>query len=572
MSLFDSSTKNRLIFYNIIYGVFNEITHRAITKIFYNQNPFENMPVYNFLDPSNIKTYFDSLLYNYALHRRQYLDKISSLNINNKEDKLINELNNIINVQKAYNTVYNFGFYENFCSTLCNWPGEDTDFETIDLMFSPFNKWGQRIKNDAILNFTQISIILAELPMPFETILSLNNEEYKKSMNLIFDLNENLFNDIFYLYNKVGVFGIINSDKNKNFKKTHGSKEIERIFTNYIFFSLLINRYSGYKFSDFYNEQIKKFTEELFKLIKYDKIKFENDQQVFPYKIILHIFKYYNQSITKLLKIIWIKKLYPFVLYSLKKSGFIINDENLNIYGINEETIDFRYFNYYNIKMTNEEILLYLQVLLDFINNEIFKSKSESLYNEELLNRANKYFPKREQYKKYYYRGYLLNYIELQIYLIILSLQKIDLYEIPKDISEKIEIIISNYYENSIYGKKILKEVFSDELETKFMIYSFGEKNKLVENHIKIIKLNIREINVSSKYEHKRIALKEVMKKNLLNRRYLFINNHKEQEIEIWKNDKYRNELINFLFVPLHKETLPQYLSTAQKIYNDYWN
>ena len=108
------------------------------------------------------------------------------------------------------------------------------------------------------------------------------------------------------------------------------------------------------------------------------------------------------------------------------------------------------------------------------------------------------------------------------------------------------------------------------------MIYSFGDKNKLVENHIKIIKLSIREINVTSKYEHKKIALKEVMNKNLLNRRYLFINNHKEKEkekeIEIWKNDKYRNELINFLFVPLHKETLPQYLATAQKIYNDYWS
>ena len=194
MSLFDSSTKNRIIFYNVIYAIFNEITHRAITKIFNNQNPFQFMPVYNFLDPSNIKPYFDSLLYNYALHRRQYLNNICSLNINkkeNKEEKLINELNNIINSPKAYYAIYNFGLYEDFCSTLCNWPGEDTDFNTIDIMFFPFYRWHQRIKNDAILNFTQIAIILGELPMPFETCLSLNIDEYKKSMNLIFDINEN---------------------------------------------------------------------------------------------------------------------------------------------------------------------------------------------------------------------------------------------------------------------------------------------------------------------------------------------------------------------------------------------
>ena len=103
------------------------------------------------------------------------------------------------------------------------------------------------------------------------------------------------------------------------------------------------------------------------------------------------------------------------------------------------------------------------------------------------------------------------------------------------------------------------------------MFYSFNEKNNLVENHIKITNLSIREINITSKYEPKSITFKEVMNKNFLNRRYLFINNHKEKEIEE-KDIKYRNELINFLFIPLHKETLPQYLSTAQKIYNDFWS
>ena len=574
MSLFDSSAKNRLIFYNNIYDVFNEITHRAITKVFINQNPFQYMPVYNFLDISNIKPYFDSLLYNYSLHRRKYLNEICSLNINkNKEEKLINELNIILNVPKAYYTIYNFGLYEDFCSTLCNWPGEDSDFNTIDIMFFPFYRWEQRIKNDAILNFTQIAIILGELPMPFETLLSLDNEEYKKSMNLIFDINENLFNDIFYLYNKVNVNEnkTIYCDTHKNFKQTHGKKEIERIFINFILFSLLINKYSGYKYSEFYKQSFKNIiVEELFKLIGYDKNKFEKEQQIFPYKLILHIFKNYNKNITKLLKLIWIKKLYPFVLYSLKKSNSNINDDIIHIFGINEETIDFRYFNYYNIKLTDEEISLYFTILDIFIKDELYKTKNENIFNDRLLEKSNKHFPRGYEYRKYLYRGYLQNYIELQIRLIILSLKNIYLLEMTKVFSKNIEEILKNYKEKSFYERKIIKEIEPFPEDKKFMFYTFNEKNKLVENHINIIKLSIREINVNSKYEPRKVVFKEVMNKNLLNRRFLFINNHKEEND---KDDiKYRNELINFLFVPLHKETLPQYLQTAQKIYNDYWS
>jgi hypothetical protein len=574
MSLFDSSAKNRLIFYNNIYDVFNEITHRAITKVFINQNPFQYMPVYNFLDISNIKPYFDSLLYNYSLHRRKYLNEICSLNINkNKEEKLINELNIVLNVPKAYYTIYNFGLYEDFCSTLCNWPGEDSDFNTIDIMFFPFYRWEQRIKNDVILNFTQIAIILGELPMPFETLLSLDNEEYKKSMNLIFDINENLFNDIFYLYNKVNVNEnkTIYCDTHKNFKQTHGKKEIERIFINFILFSLLINKYSGYKYSEFYKQSFKNIiVEELFKLIGYDKNKFEKEQQIFPYKLILHIFKNYNKNITKLLKLIWIKKLYPFVLYSLKKSNIIINDDNIYIFGINEETIDFRYFNYYNIKLTDEEISLYFTILDIFIKDELYKTKNENIFNDRLLEKSNKHFPRGYEYRKYLYRGYLQNYIELQIRLIILSLKNIYLLEMTKIFSKNIEEILKNYKEKSFYERKIIKEIEPFPEDKKFMFYTFNEKNKLVENHINIIKLSIREINVNSKYEPRKVVFKEVMNKNLLNRRFLFVNNHKEEND---KDDiKYRNELINFLFVPLHKETLPQYLQTAQKIYNDYWS
>ena len=573
ISVFDSSTKNRLIFYNIIYEIFNEITHRAITKIFYNQYPFFSCPKYNFLDLSNIKAYSDSLLYNYSLHRRKYLSNICSLNINkNKEGKLINELNEIINVPHAFNSIYNFGLYEDFCSTLCNWPGEGIKNETIDIMFFPFHRWDQRIKNDNILNFTQIAIILGELPFPFETLLSLNIEEYKKLMNLIFDIIENLFNDIFYLYIKFGDKKIIDNINNINFKESHGKREAERIFINYILFSLLINKYFGIKYNEFYSSSYKKYFEELFKIINYDIKDFENQSSPFPYKIVLNILSNNGKNITKLLKIIWIKKLYPFVFYSLKKSNIISNFESLDIFGINEETIDFRYFNYFNIKLNDKEIILYFEILDNFIKDELFITKSESLFNKILLQKAKTIYSRSNDYKKYYHRGYLLNYIELQLYLIILSLEKIQkLGNAQNDFSKKIDNIITDYYLKSFYGKKIINEIDTNELESKYMFYSFNEKNNLVVNHIKITNLSIREINVTSKYDPKSNTFKEVMNKNLLNRRYLFINNHKEKEIEE-KDIKYRNELINFLFIPLHKETLPQYLSTAQKIYNDFWS
>ena len=466
--------------------------------------------------------------------------------------------------------IFNFGLYEDFCLTLGNWPGDDADFETLDTIFCPFFRWEKRIKKDAFLNFTQIALLLGELPMPYETLYSLNNDDYSKSMSLIFDINENLFNDIFYLYNKIDEFGFIDASKKKNFKKSHGIKEVQRIFINYILFSLLINKYTGYNYQEFYDSPNSKFIEELFELIGCDKENFEKAQNIFPYKLILKIFKNNESDITKLLKLIWIKKLYPLVLYSLKKMNcFIKNEEdNIFIYGINDETIDFRYFAHNQIALTDEEINLYFTILNNFINKELYVGRAENVYNENILQKSNIFFNKSQAYKKFYYRGYLLNYIELQIYIIILSLTKIE----PKlkDINfiDAIKAIIDDYYLHSFYIKNIARKNMMS--ENSFELYSFNESNLLISNYIKIIKLTIREINVNSKYETKKTNLKNVMNKNFLNKKFLFVNNYKDEEDG--EKIKYMNELVNFLFVPLQKETLPQYLQTAQKIYNDFWS
>jgi hypothetical protein len=260
----------------------------------------------------------------------------------------------------------------------------------------------------------------------------------------------------------------------------------------------------------------------------------------------------------------------------LKKLGFLTDDDNLKIYGINEEIIDFRYFNHYNIKLTDKEILLYLKILENFIDEELFKNKAENLFNDDLLKKANRKFKKNKEYLKYLYRGYLQNYIELQLYLIILSLDKLSYSINDLNISKQVQEIIKKYYEKSFYAKKIMVEIDYLDFNTKYMFYTFNENYQLIEKHINIVELLIREVNVTSNYNPNKVVMKEVMYKNLLNSRYLFINNHIEDDLE---NDnekqskiKYMNELMNFLFVPLKKELLPQYLQTAQKIYDDFWS
>ena len=106
-----------------------------------------------------------------------------------------------------------------------------------------------------------------------------------------------------------------------------------------------------------------------------------------------------------------------------------------------------------------------------------------------------------------------------------------------------------------------------------FYLFIINEKNKLDKSYIKIYELTIREINVTSNYTPKETELKNFMNKNLLNNRYLFINNKSDRQKKalLGKKDEYIKELIRFIFFPLKKERLPQYLKTAETIYNDFF-
>ena len=276
------------------------------------------------------------------------------------------------------------------------------------------------------------------------------------------------------------------------------------------------------------------------------------------------------------MKIIWIKKLFPLVIYSIKKNGYFKdNIVKIPIFEINEETIDFDYFNDYNILLTKEEILIYLDILNKFILKEAYKCIEKS-FKESLLN--NLHFPKKELDKKCLARPYLLNYIELQLYLVILSIKKISNIGLKDDdISLKIKEIIDKSYLKDFYYKKILINLDEFEKERKFVCYGFNEKNKIIENHIKIVKAFINENGINSQDEHKIIEkkeLKEIMYKNIFNERYLFINNNESEKDEFINKalkDKCMNDLINYLFVPLKKEMIPQYIKTPLDIYNNFW-
>ena len=66
-------------------------------------------------------------------------------------------------------------------------------------------------------------------------------------------VDENLFNEILYLYVKER-----NSSISTNVFNLLSESKLGRIFLNYILFSLLINKYTGYKFDDFKDKKQKK--------------------------------------------------------------------------------------------------------------------------------------------------------------------------------------------------------------------------------------------------------------------------------------------------------------------------
>ena len=130
------------------------------------------------------------------------------------------------------------------------------------------------------------------------------------------------------------------------------------------------------------------------------------------------------------------------------------------------------------------------------------------------------------------------------------------------------------YAKKSFYKKKHLLEYDEEEnYASYFYFFIIKEKNKLEKNYIKIQELTIREINVTSNYIPKETDIKNFMNKNLLNNRYLFINNKSDRQKKALegKKEEYIKELIRFIFVPLKKERLPQYLKTAETIYNDFF-
>ena len=303
--------------------------------------------------------------------------------------------------------------------------------------------------------------------MVYETLAQFNIIEYNKYMSLIFDINENLFNEILYAYiKKIDKSNIIMYDP-----KIIVDSELGRIFINYILFSLLINKYTGFKCDEFVktenkNNNFNKRTyineiKELLFIIGYGDIKqFENDQKIFPYKIVLKIFELRENKITKLMKLLWLKKLYPLVVYSMKKSELYKNiDFYLPIYGINQETIDIRYFNYYKIQLDEKEILLYFQILSNFISNELYITKAEKKYFNDLTESS-------KNKEKYLYRPYLQNYIELQLYMIIMSLSQIKAiteFDESNYLYKKINDILDLYEEKSFYKKYNLLEYDEEE-------------------------------------------------------------------------------------------------------------
>ena len=145
----------------------------------------------------------------------------------------------------------------------------------------------------------------------------------------------------------------------------------------------------------------------------------------------------------------------------MKKSEIYKNiDYYLPIYGINQETIDIRYFNYNKIQLNEKEIIFYFNQLYNFISDELYLTKAEKKYFNDLTETS-------KNKEKFLYRPYLQNYIELQLYMIIMSLSQIitDFGE-SNYLNKKINDILDLYAKKSFYKKK---NIFWNMMKKKIM-------------------------------------------------------------------------------------------------------
>ena len=245
------------------------------------------------------------------------------------------------------------------------------------------------------------------------------------------------------------------------------------------------------------------------------------------------------------------RKLYPYIFYSLKNQ-YSLNNRNISLYCYNNLKINIRESDAENT-FKKEEIYSYLQLLNFIIKNEKFFSSEKNLIDKN-------YEIEDDEEKEYYSSSFLSNYIQLQLYTIICSLETF-----PKNdedlILREVKSIIKNYQKNYYYKEIMLyhKENFFNSF---FHVYTYDKNFEKVESQI-----YLQKIETFNTIKNTPI-IKNIDDIKLTSNDSIFNYSDFEKKFFLEYNDNKDNKkFYSFLFEPFN---LSKYLETCQLIYEKY--
>ena len=338
-------------------------------------------------------------------------------------------------------------------------------------------------------------------------------------------------------------------------------KKYKKIFINFLLFIHLFSKYirfniQGYDLylinEEFYPINMINFSKKnIFNLLKitYNKIDFDSIIKIEEEKGIRHFSH-------KLLMIIWLRKLYPYIFYSSQKE-YIENHNSVLYcyYNLNIKIDDSKDDNIFKV----EEIFTFLKLL------NLFVESDKKFYREEneFIEKKCKYDNKNELY---YYKTFITNYIQLQLYTIICSLDSLPIDD-ESLIGKEIGKILSNYKEKNYYYKNIFLHHFKKyplKIGKPFIFYTFDINYQKID-----YKINLQKVNLNNE-DNSIFDLKKITDINLYPDSSIFIHkNLKDLKFPDDKEEEYK-KIFSFLFEPISIKNSNDYLKTCELIYEKY--
>ena len=280
------------------------------------------------------------------------------------------------------------------------------------------------------------------------------------------------------------------------------------------------------------------------------------------YLDVLDILSNETYTISPILKVLWIKKIYS-MIYSIIKTEYHLH--SYTFYSYNQTVLDYQktYSLYHNSHPNNNELYTFFSVVIQFIQDYLPTNKYET-HNKE----------------NYKYSTWIRNYYELEIYLIAKSLLTIDetnlhspeLKNIINTVNEEFkkhsfydynlsEYNKTNPQDNSIDYWFYVVNVMSD--EEKKNPFNNTKKNEFSTKKIKIFPVKLQEVEKQNTKKEQKINKELVFHKN-----YLYQSN---QQIDY--NDCFSNEIVSsiktIIFEPILKlEEASSVINHMKKVYD----